>query len=141
MTPLSKSGRASLYHFYGFGGTTDWAINLASYEGDNFYDDPDDIGVDPLPPCDGNYGSLDDVTRDTDAIPNYCMPGYIMDALAAELDKGISDYNAISESYVSFLPCDSPPILIAMFVSAEAITICSRRHLERKGIWLTLSSI
>lgn len=103
MSSITKSGRQILYHAYGFGGTTDWAIDLQSYVGDATYDNPGDIDTGPLAPCDKNYGSLGDVGGDTNSISDYCMPGYIMDALAAELEKGIGDYDAIGE----FLPVAS----------------------------------
>jgi hypothetical protein len=82
---------------YNFAGTTDWAVDLQSFVGDAYYDNPGDIDDPPPPKCDATYTNLDDIERDKDKIPDMCMGGYLMDALAALLDKGIKDYDDISE--------------------------------------------
>lgn len=98
MSPTTKSARMVLYDIYGFGGTTDWAIDLQSYIGDSFYDNPGDIDdMETRKPCDGKYGNLDDLNKDADNVPDYCMAAYILDALAGELEKGISDYDSVCE--------------------------------------------
>lgn len=98
MSPITKSARQVLYSIYGFGGTTDWAIDLQSYIGDSNYDNPGDIDdMEPRKDCDKTYGNLDDIDKDADSVPDYCLGAYILDALAGELEKGISDYDDICE--------------------------------------------
>ncbi|KAM7184573.1 glycoside hydrolase family 18 protein [Rhypophila sp. PSN 637] len=98
MSDINKAARMILYHSYGFGGTTDWAIDLQSFKGDATYDNSGDVDIEPWKPCDKTYGSLDDVERDSGSIPDHCMPGYILDALAAELEKAIKDYDDIMKT-------------------------------------------
>ncbi|KAM7211115.1 hypothetical protein V8F06_013511 [Rhypophila decipiens] len=95
MSDLNKEGRKVLYHSYGFGGSTDWAIDLQLFKGDATYDNPGDIDVEPWKPCDKTYGNLDDIEKNKGSIPDHCMPAYVLDALANEMEKVIKDYDAV----------------------------------------------
>jgi len=99
MSDINKSARMVLYSLYGFGGTTDWAVDLQSYLGDSYYDNPGDIDdMQPRTACDGKYDTLDAVEKDKDKIQDYCLPAYVLDALAKEMENGISGYDAIRKS-------------------------------------------
>lgn len=104
MTDLTKSARQILYSLYNFAGTTDWAVDLQSFAGETYYDNPGDIDDPPPPTCDGTYSNLEDIEKDKDKIPDQCMSAYLMDALAALLDKGIKDYDDIREYLLTYMP-------------------------------------
>ncbi|KAF1988610.1 glycoside hydrolase family 18 protein [Aulographum hederae CBS 113979] len=95
MSDITKSARTVLYSLYNFAGTTDWAVDLQSFESDVHYDNPGDVDEPPPPTCDGTYSNLEDIEKDKDKIPVECMAAYLLDALAALLDKGIKDYDDI----------------------------------------------
>ncbi|KAH8879284.1 glycoside hydrolase [Thozetella sp. PMI_491] len=98
MSDITKSARQVLYSLYNFAGTTDWAIDLQSFDGDAYYDNPGDMDDPPAVTCDATYSSLDNVQNDKDKIPEDCMAAYVMEGLAAELEKGIADYDDIMKT-------------------------------------------
>lgn len=53
---------------------------------------------DPLPPCDGNYNTLDDIERDAGLIPLYCGPQYVIPILHRALNDAKKRYNEIIDS-------------------------------------------
>lgn len=96
MTEETKSRRKILYNFYNMGGTSDWAIDLQSFDGDASYG-TDLENWQPLEKCEGSYDSVDAVNKDKDNMPDHCIEGYIVGALGKMLEKSLDKYDEIME--------------------------------------------
>lgn len=87
----NNAARTALYDGYNMAGTTDWSVDLQSFEGDaTFYNDFEEVA-----PCDATYSNLDDIAKDKDTIPGYCMDAYVLFVLANIFDKSLHNYDDI----------------------------------------------
>lgn len=93
----AKLGRRLTWPFLNFRGTIDWAVDLQEFTNDGDYPlgEPDiDQGTDKIPDCKGSYTKLEDVPMDVEP---YCKNLYILQALRAELQGEIDQYNSLLE--------------------------------------------
>ncbi|OBT63787.1 hypothetical protein VE03_06980 [Pseudogymnoascus sp. 23342-1-I1] len=77
----TKTSRAAFYDSYNFAGTTDWAVDLQTFE-------------------DGSDNSDDDFEYKLDsrigaALPDRCMEQYIVNAQVATLETGLNNYTKL----------------------------------------------
>ncbi len=101
LTPSSKAQRIQFYAALNFGGISDWAVDLEQFHAPP--GSPDDGGDDDDPPvmqCSDAFAGLDDVvSKAHTGIPAYCWGQYIMEALPAELDGVLVQYNKVADDY------------------------------------------
>ncbi|KAL7789818.1 hypothetical protein V8C37DRAFT_417733 [Trichoderma ceciliae] len=91
----SKAHRTVLYKTANLGGIVDWAIDLQEYTDDSLdpEDDDDDLpNTDPLPPCNDEYNTLEELDAATGKIPEHCVTLYTLNALSSLLKESISNY-------------------------------------------------
>ena len=99
MSDDQKAAREIIYTLYNFAGSSDWPVDLQSFDGDNFYgEEPAEVLAD----CEATYADLDKIVADKDNIPRHCLDGYIVDALANMLEAALNEYDeTISSDYDS----------------------------------------
>lgn len=99
-----------LYAKYNFASTMDWAIDLQDYTVDenDRGDDPEYgtqdwqtvVGTRDKTACTSQYGSLDQLEKDSDKIPADCVDKYLVDVEAAILGDSLDSCdNLIKGSY------------------------------------------
>ncbi|KAL2807808.1 hypothetical protein BJX63DRAFT_425114 [Aspergillus granulosus] len=112
MSDTTKRTRSDWYKQLGFGGTSDWAVDLDRYgggsggvpqEGDedeygDYYDGPPYVPCDPEAP----YETLEDLKSNLDSIPDRCLPVYISQVLLKLLNAALDRYhNDVNQGYDS----------------------------------------
>jgi hypothetical protein len=98
-----KTRRTQHYQELKFGGTIDWALDLASYtssDGDPEGDDVEDPDTTPLSPCDAKYETLEDLDAAASSIPKHCVGVYTVGVLNNLLTVAMNNYtNLMAHGY------------------------------------------
>ncbi|KAK4663433.1 hypothetical protein QC763_608300 [Podospora pseudopauciseta] len=106
MSEQTKAQRERYYESLNMRGSTDWAVDLQSFDTDQWYGvvdpleglEPDDIDL--LFPNDcpeRNFKTLEEIEKAKD-VDAHCTGGYMIEALANMLEKAVSDYDAIMKT-------------------------------------------
>ncbi|KAL4879465.1 hypothetical protein BJY04DRAFT_220061 [Aspergillus karnatakaensis] len=105
MSDATKLSRSDWYQELGFGGTSDWAVDLDRYGGAGGVpgaDEESDYGDDtPFEACDEEiwYNTLEEVRRDLENIPARCRNVYISEVLQKMLDAALVKYHDVNNGY------------------------------------------
>jgi chitinase len=96
----TKASRVSWIKGLNFGGTTDWAVNLQSFE-DPLEGDTSDGELIKAKEysCDGEYGTLDDLVSKKDNISPRCASQYMLVAIGTLLDDTLTSYDSVKNDY------------------------------------------
>ncbi|OAA59939.1 Glycoside hydrolase, subgroup, catalytic core [Cordyceps fumosorosea ARSEF 2679] len=104
MDDETKASRSDWVKGLNFAGTSDWAADLNSFDGDDFSDagmpdvpttDLDNIDCDP----DLNPGNMKDLSDKADSLPVRCQSLFALDILMNALDDSLSLFNVNSKDY------------------------------------------
>lgn len=105
MSDTTKNSRIGFYKKGNFGGSVDWAVDLAEFtddDGADPKDDDDDDGLDDedevdgdLPPCDASYSTMDDLDAHAADIPEHCVALYTLRALKGLLAEAMKNYTEL----------------------------------------------
>lgn len=102
MDPYIKSVRHTAYAALNLGGTSEWAIDLESYDTDDGDDvDEFDSDTNSTAPCDYSlsFDTLADLEAVADQYSVYCAEIYGLTALSAELTAAYANYTDVNNGY------------------------------------------
>ncbi|KAK0661204.1 hypothetical protein QBC41DRAFT_368572 [Cercophora samala] len=103
MSERTKAERERYYESLNMRGSTDWAVDLQSFESDQFYGivdpleglEPEDIDLLFPKDCpERDFQTLEEIEKASN-VDAHCTGGYMIEALANMLEKAVSDYDAI----------------------------------------------
>ncbi|KFZ10472.1 hypothetical protein V501_05180 [Pseudogymnoascus sp. VKM F-4519 (FW-2642)] len=99
----TKNTRSAFYDSYNFAGTTDWAVDLQSFQdGSGDYDDDYEYVINPTfwAPCLGTIKTLKQLEDRKVPLPDQCVEQYIVNVQVAVLEEALSNYTKlISHGY------------------------------------------
>jgi hypothetical protein len=96
MTDTTKASRTGYYKSLNFAGTVDWAIDLQTFSISDDDDDEEEEDLpptDPLPDCDANFGTVEELDAAAGTIPDNCKAVYVLQTLHTVLDDAVKKYN------------------------------------------------
>ncbi|RYP14424.1 hypothetical protein DL765_006367 [Monosporascus sp. GIB2] len=98
-----KKSRSEFYDSYNFAGTTDWAVDLQSFQdgsgGDDYGDDYEYvIDHNYWPPCQGSYTTLKQLEDRKGSMPAHCVEQYLLDVQVAVLETALKKYKALVDN-------------------------------------------
>ncbi|KAJ4286854.1 hypothetical protein N0V88_007866 [Collariella sp. IMI 366227] len=93
MSDSNKQARSLLYELLAMRGTSDWSVDLQSFDGDsNYFNDPDE----PVWVCAPlSFDSMAALEETKDSFPAHCMNSYVLEVLAKVLEGVLNDYEEI----------------------------------------------
>ncbi|KFY07990.1 hypothetical protein V492_06644 [Pseudogymnoascus sp. VKM F-4246] len=105
MADDTKKVRAAFYDSFNFAGTTDWAVDLQTFQdgsGDDGYDDDYEppVNLEFWPQCVGEYSTLQQLEDRNIPQPDPCMEQYIVSVQVTVLEQALAKYQKlISDGY------------------------------------------
>jgi hypothetical protein len=97
MTDTTKASRTGYYTSLNFAGTVDWAIDLQEYsspdeDDEDDEDDADLVSTEPLPRCDANFSTIEELDAAAGTMPENCKAVYTLQTLYNVLDDSVKKY-------------------------------------------------
>ncbi|KAI0539137.1 putative glycosyl hydrolase, family 18 [Xylaria digitata] len=93
MDDNTKAARAEFYDSYNFAGTTDWAVDLQTFEdGSDGLDEEAEIDENYWAACKESYTTLQDLKDKKDSLPAHCVEQYLVDVQVAVMAAALKKY-------------------------------------------------